>query len=69
MDSEAYKKNNKPENGARIGVYKHPETNDEIHAQSFPIADAVVRQGWVFDRPLPKPEETRGVEKASTKAK
>jgi hypothetical protein len=56
MDNEAYKKHNKPETGEPIGVYKHPDTNDELHITTFPAADAVVRQNWVYDRPLPKPD-------------
>jgi hypothetical protein len=57
MDEDAYKKHNKPESGAQPGVYKHPDTKDELHITSFPAADAVVRQGWEYDRPLPKPTD------------
>lgn len=53
MDSDAYKEHNKPETGAKPGVYKHENTKEELHASSFPAADAMVRQGWVYDRPLP----------------
>ena len=54
MDEDAYKKHNKPESGAQPGVYKHPDSSEELHAASFTQADAFVRQGWVYDRPLPK---------------
>lgn len=54
MDDDAYAKHNKPESGAKPGVYKHPDTSEELHAASFPAADAFVRQGWVYDRELPK---------------
>jgi hypothetical protein len=57
MDEEAKKKYNKPETGEAIGVYKHPNTKDELHITTFPAADAVVRQGWEYDRPLPKPTD------------
>lgn len=67
MDAEAYAKYNKPEDGARPGVYVHPDTKDELVADSFPAADAVVRQGWIFDRPLPKGEERRGIAPVETK--
>lgn len=60
MDEDAYAKHNKPEKGQRPGVYKHPETNQELHAESFPAADAYVRQGWVYDRPLPKRDTKEG---------
>lgn len=59
MDEDAHKKYNKPEKGATPGVYKHPDTKDELHITTFPAADAVVRQGWAYDRPLPKPNETK----------
>lgn len=54
MDSDAYAKHNKPESGAKPGVYKHPNTNETLAASSFPAADAFVRQGWVYSGPLPK---------------
>lgn len=57
MDEDAYAKHNRPETGAKPGVYKHPETDEELQAGSFPAADAFVRQGWVYDRPLP-PRDT-----------
>lgn len=60
MDEDAYKKHNIPETGANPGVYKHPDTKDELHVTTFPAADAVVRQGWVYDRPLPKREIAKG---------
>jgi hypothetical protein len=54
MDNDAYAKHNKPEVGAKPGVYKHPDSAEELHAASFTQADAYVRQGWVYDRELPK---------------
>jgi hypothetical protein len=63
MDDDAYQKHNKPESGAKPGVYKHKETEEELQASSFPAADAFVRQGWVFDRPLP-PRDTNPGEDA-----
>lgn len=54
MDEDAYKKHNQPERGAAVGVYKHPDSKEELHAASFTQADAFVRQGWVYDRELPK---------------
>lgn len=59
MDPDAYAKHNKPEEGARVGVYKHPNSDEELWAENFPAADAFVRQGWKFDRPLPSAEERR----------
>lgn len=64
MDPEAYAKHNKPENGAKIGVYKHPATKEELWCQTHPYADAVVRQGWVYDRPLPSAENRRELTKS-----
>jgi hypothetical protein len=57
MNEDAYKKNNRPEKGGMPGVYTHPFVNDELHATSFPQADALIRQGWVYDRELPKASE------------
>ncbi len=54
--NDAYKANNKPEKGGMPGVYKHPFVSEELHATSFPQADALLRQGWVWDRELPKHE-------------
>lgn len=64
MDQEAYQKHNKPETGAKPGVYKHPDSNEELHATNFTAADAFVRQGWEYDRELPK-RETPNTEKES----
>lgn len=61
MDPEAYAKHNKPESGAQPGIYKHANSQEELHAASFPAADAFVRQGWVYDRPLPKASDQRNV--------
>lgn len=65
MDEEARKKHTKPETGAAPGVYKHPDTKDELHASSFTQADAFVRQGWEYDRPLPKLEVRSAEEQAN----
>ncbi len=59
MEPEAYKKNNKPETGGQPGVYKHPNTSSELHVTSFPQADALLRQGWYYDRELPKGESVQ----------
>jgi|ERR1044072_5257173 hypothetical protein len=59
MDEEAYKKHNRPERGGQPGVYKHPLTGTELHATSFPMADAFIRQGWEYDRELPKDEPVK----------
>lgn len=64
MDPEAYAKHNKPEKGSKTGVYKHPDTKEELWCSSHPAADAVVRQGWVYDRPLPASEELRELTKS-----
>ena len=64
MDPEAYKKHNKPEHGAPTGIYKHPETHEELWCSSHPAADAVVRQGWEYDRPLPDNKELRELTKS-----
>jgi len=61
MDEDAYKKYNRPESGHGVGVYKHPDTKEELWASSHPQADAMVRQGWVYDRPLPAANERRKV--------
>lgn len=53
MDQNAYKKNNKPEDGGKIGVYKHVESGETLPAESFAQADAFIRQGWVYEGPLP----------------
>jgi len=50
MNEDAYKKNNKPEGGAQPGIYKHELSNEELEVTTFPAADALVRQGWEFDR-------------------
>lgn len=50
MNEDAYKKNNKPEQGAKPGIYKHELSSEELEVATFPAADALVRQGWVFDR-------------------
>ena len=60
MDPDAYKKYNKAESGAGLGVYKAPN-GEELWANSFPAADAFVRQGFKYDRPLPSAEERRKV--------
>lgn len=61
MDEDAYKKHNKPETGAQPGVYKHPDVpGEELHPTNFAAADAVVRQGWVYDRPLPQRDTNPG---------
>jgi hypothetical protein len=58
MNYDAYKKNNNPEKGGQLGVYKHPMRGDEeLHATSFPIADAMLRQGWYWAGELPKSEQ------------
>lgn len=67
MDPEAYAKHNKPETGGRLGVYKHENTEEELHCQSFPSADAAIRQGWIYSRPLPTAEEQRKVAEAAAK--
>lgn len=59
MDEDAKRKHNKPEKGGQPGVYKHPLVKEELHATSFPQADALIRQGWVYDRELPKHEEVQ----------
>lgn len=68
MDPEAYAKNNKPENGSKVGVYKHEATSEELWASSFPQADALVRQGWVYSRPLPSAEELRQADLKASRA-
>lgn len=57
MDQDAYKKHNQPEKGAQPGIYKFPGNNEELWAETFPAADAFVRQGWKYDRPLPSAED------------
>lgn len=57
MNEDAKKLHNKPERGGEPGVYGHPMTNDKLHATSFPQADALLRQGWVWESELPKHEE------------
>jgi hypothetical protein len=64
MDPEAYAKHNKPESGAKPGVYKHPKTGEELWATSHPFADGLVHQEWVYDRPLPAAEELRELTKS-----
>lgn len=63
MDPEAYKKYNKPEAGAELGVYKHPDSDEEVHLNSFPAADAFVRQGFRKVRDLPTAAERRQIKK------
>jgi hypothetical protein len=57
MDEDAYKKNNKTERGGQPGVYGHPLSAEKLYATSFPQADALMRQGWVYESELPKNEQ------------
>lgn len=67
MDSDAYAKHNKKEVGAPVGYYKHPDSKEELRADSFPQADAYTRQGWEYSRPLESAVEKQSNEKKDTK--
>lgn len=69
MDIEAYKKNNRPETGAKPGIYKHPEVKEELEVSEFAAADALTRQGWVFDRDAPTASEKAKAEAALAELK
>lgn len=64
MDSDAYAQHNKPEKGAKPGIYRHPDTDKTLEVSEFPAADALVRQGWVFDRPAPTAAEKQATANA-----
>lgn len=69
MNEDAYKQHNKPETGARPGVYTHPDVpGEELHASTFGAADAFVRQGWVYSKSLPSRTERLKAEKAAQKS-
>lgn len=53
MNNDAYIKHNRPEDGGKLGVYRHPDSGETLPADSFAQADAYLRLHWEYVGPLP----------------